>query len=179
MRTWHPRHLPDPPASLRALRPAPLAASSLPSGFATVRSVLSGDTLVIAGTARPGAPVSELQLSLSGLAAPRLSRHPEQRDEPHAFASREFLRKIVIGRLVKFRVDYVRANAAGAGGGQRFFATVWLPVPTPGAAEGAPLAVPEGTPSLNYAREGARAVPLRSATRCNSPHLPLPPPPRC
>ena len=59
--------------------------TSMSQGFATVKAVLSGDTLVLIGTAqRPGAAPPELQLSLSHLSAPRLSRHPEQGDEVRA-----------------------------------------------------------------------------------------------
>lgn len=104
------------------------------TGFGLVKAILSGDTVVVVGAAKPGSPPPEMQLSLSCLAAPRMSRHPEQKDELWGFASREFLRKIVIGRTVKFRVDYRSANG-------RAFATLWLP------AEG--TTVDPGAASLN------------------------------
>ena len=67
-----------------------------------------------------GVAAPEMQLSLSGVMAPRLSRHPDQRDEPFGWASREFLRKMVIGRAVRFRVDYRVEKIS------RSFATLWL-----------------------------------------------------
>lgn len=116
-------------------------------GFGTVKAVLSGDTLILVGTSpRPGAPPPELQLSLSHLSAPRLSRHPEQSDEVRArgkaqkdwrdrllpsclfplcsqafsWPSREFLRELTIGKTVRFRIDY-RVDKIS-----RSFGTIWL-----------------------------------------------------
>jgi len=62
--------------------PAPLP----PAGVGTVKAVLSGDTVVIVGNAKPGAAAPEIQLSLSHLKAPRLARGKEQKDEVRAAA---------------------------------------------------------------------------------------------
>ncbi|KAF5476474.1 hypothetical protein F2P56_003226 [Juglans regia] len=71
-----------------------------------VKAVPSGDSVVImAMTAnRPGLP-PEKTLTLSSLIAPRLARRGGV-DEPFAWDSREFLRKLIIGKEVAFRVDY-------------------------------------------------------------------------
>lgn len=70
----------------------------------------------------------ELQLSLSSLVAPRVARHPDQKDEPHGWASRDYLRKALIGRAVRFKVDY-RVEKIG-----RSFGTLWLVGDGPDAA---------------------------------------------
>ena len=68
---------------------------------ATIKSVLSGDTVILMGAARPGAtgPPAELTLTLSSLQAPRLNtRHAESAAaDPFAWSSREFLRNLLIG----------------------------------------------------------------------------------
>ncbi|KAF3316379.1 hypothetical protein TWF173_002225 [Orbilia oligospora] len=74
------------------------------STAAVVKSVLSGDTLVLIpkGTA-PGDTSKERQLSLAFVTAPRLKR---EGDEPFAFNSREFLRRNLVGREIQFKVLY-------------------------------------------------------------------------
>ncbi|KAG7291725.1 hypothetical protein NEMBOFW57_001744 [Staphylotrichum longicolle] len=64
--------------------------------IANVKSVLSGDTLVLAS---PNNPAAERTLSLAYVSAPRLSKDG---DEPFAFQSREFLRALTVGKQVKF-----------------------------------------------------------------------------
>ncbi|KAF0692996.1 Aste57867_15990 [Aphanomyces stellatus] len=75
------------------------------SGNATVKAVISGDTVVLVGSATNGPP-PELMLTLASLQAPKLARTAEQTDEPYAFASREFLRNLLIGKQVRFKVEY-------------------------------------------------------------------------
>lgn len=82
----------------------PNAASS--AGIGIVKAVLSGDTVVLQGASRAGTQAPELQLSLSHLSAPRIARHPDQRDEPFGWPAREYLRKVAVGKQVRFRVDY-------------------------------------------------------------------------
>jgi staphylococcal nuclease domain-containing protein 1 len=67
--------------------------------IANVKSVLSGDTLVLAS---PNNPAAERTLSLAYVSAPRLSKDG---DEPFAFQSREFLRALTVGKQVKFSVS--------------------------------------------------------------------------
>ncbi|XP_028770468.1 ribonuclease TUDOR 1 [Neltuma alba] len=71
-----------------------------------VKAVPSGDCLVIMAMAssKPG-PLPEKSITLSSLIAPRLARRGGV-DEPFAWESREFLRKLCIGKEVTFRVDY-------------------------------------------------------------------------
>ncbi|KAG5029883.1 hypothetical protein JHK87_013397 [Glycine soja] len=71
-----------------------------------VKSVPSGDCVVIMAmpTGKPG-PLPEKSITLSSLMAPRLARRGGV-DEPFAWESREFLRKLCIGKEVAFRVDY-------------------------------------------------------------------------
>ncbi|KAJ1417805.1 Tudor domain [Sesbania bispinosa] len=71
-----------------------------------VKAVPSGDCLVIVAVAssKPG-PLPEKTITLSSLMAPRLARRGGV-DEPFAWESREFLRKLCIGKEVTFRVDY-------------------------------------------------------------------------
>jgi staphylococcal nuclease domain-containing protein 1 len=68
---------------------------------AKVKSIISGDTLVLS---HPSDPRKERQLSLAFVTAPRLKK---EGDEPFAFASRDFLRKLLVGKIVNFRVLYV------------------------------------------------------------------------
>ncbi|XP_038878676.1 ribonuclease TUDOR 1-like [Benincasa hispida] len=71
-----------------------------------VKAVPSGDCLVITAMAssKPGPP-PEKTITLSSLIAPRLARRGGV-DEPFAWDSREYLRKLCIGKEVAFRVDY-------------------------------------------------------------------------
>ncbi|CAM9317809.1 unnamed protein product [Choristocarpus tenellus] len=81
------------------------------SGTATVKAVVSGDTVSLVGHATNGPP-PEMQLTLSSLQAPKLGRVPGVADEPFAFDSREFLRKMCIGKQVTFKVE----SQAGSSG---------------------------------------------------------------
>ncbi|KAF7840208.1 ribonuclease TUDOR 1-like [Senna tora] len=85
-----------------------------------VKAVPSGDCLVIVAMAssKPG-PLPEKTITLSSLIAPRLARRGGV-DEPFAWESREFLRKLCVGKEVTFRVDY---NVASI---NRDFGTVFL-----------------------------------------------------
>jgi hypothetical protein len=66
---------------LLILHPSRSNLSLLTAGTGVIKAVLSGDTVVLQGVARPGTPAPEMQVSLSGLMAPKMSRHPEARDE--------------------------------------------------------------------------------------------------
>ncbi|KAF8460328.1 hypothetical protein BDZ91DRAFT_739571 [Kalaharituber pfeilii] len=75
------------------------------ANIARVKSVSSGDTVVLLSTmkAPPGQPPTEKQLSLAYVTAPRFKK---EGDEPYAFVSRDFLRKLLVGREVQFGVLY-------------------------------------------------------------------------
>ncbi|GBG26689.1 Staphylococcal nuclease domain-containing protein 1 [Hondaea fermentalgiana] len=79
------------------------------TGFATVKEVLSGDTLVLVGQPKNGPP-PELRLTLSSLQAPRLAQKDKGEDEPFAWQAREFLRRACVGKLVTFQVEYSVAS---------------------------------------------------------------------
>ena len=65
-----------------------------------VKSVLSGDTLILTS---PNNPSAERTFSLAYVTAPHLKR---EGDEPFAFQSREYLRNIVVGKPVQCTVLY-------------------------------------------------------------------------
>eukprot|EP00238_Polyblepharides_amylifera_P007388 CAMPEP_0196585856 /NCGR_PEP_ID=MMETSP1081-20130531/52270_1 /TAXON_ID=36882 /ORGANISM="Pyramimonas amylifera, Strain CCMP720" /LENGTH=945 /DNA_ID=CAMNT_0041907545 /DNA_START=120 /DNA_END=2957 /DNA_ORIENTATION=- len=103
-----------------------------------VKAVHSGDCVTIMGRATNGPPPEKV-LTLASLVAPRLARPPDARDEPHAWESREFLRRVCIGREVVFRVDYsvpsigrefgsvhVRTEAEAGGGASHENLAFWV-----------------------------------------------------
>ncbi|KAL6711659.1 hypothetical protein ACN47E_004593 [Coniothyrium glycines] len=67
---------------------------------AKVKSVLSGDTVVLHNIKDPKA---ERTLSLAFVTSPRLRR---EGDEPFAFESRDYLRRLLVGKVVRFQVLY-------------------------------------------------------------------------
>ncbi|XP_038989395.1 ribonuclease TUDOR 1-like isoform X2 [Phoenix dactylifera] len=69
-----------------------------------VKAVPSGDCLLIMGSTKAEIP-PEKTITLSSLIAPRLARRGGV-DEPFAWDSREYLRKLCIGKEVTFKVDY-------------------------------------------------------------------------
>ena len=71
-----------------------------PPFIANVKSVLSGDTLVLTSPSNPNA---ERILSLAFVTGPRLNRDG---DEPFAFQSREYLRRLVVGKAVRCTILY-------------------------------------------------------------------------
>lgn len=73
-----------------------------------MKAVLSGDTLVLVGSAPAGKRAPELQVTLASLSAPRLG-NPSKADEPFAWESREFLRRLAINKPVRFKVAYTVA----------------------------------------------------------------------
>ncbi|KAI0600584.1 tudor domain-containing protein [Biscogniauxia sp. FL1348] len=68
--------------------------------FANVKSVLSGDTLVLTSQNNPNA---ERTFSLAFVTGPHLRR---EGDEPFAFQSREYLRRLVVGKAVQCTILY-------------------------------------------------------------------------
>jgi staphylococcal nuclease domain-containing protein 1 len=74
----------------------------LSKGVALVKSVPSGDSIVVVGNTG-----QEKLISLSGISAPRIGRGKSGADEPFAFEAREFLRKLVVGKRVSFDINHV------------------------------------------------------------------------
>ncbi|KAI9726905.1 MAG: hypothetical protein M1828_000253 [Chrysothrix sp. TS-e1954] len=71
-----------------------------PTQQAKVKSVLSGDTLVLTAV---GNPRNERTLSLAYVAAPRMKRDD---DETDAVESRDFIRRLLVGKVIQFRILY-------------------------------------------------------------------------
>ncbi|KAI3482995.1 hypothetical protein L1887_54115 [Cichorium endivia] len=124
-----------PPPTNGAPATATPAAPLVPAlKSAIVRSVLSGDTIVI----RPkgvNIPGKEETVHIAGIAAPRLGSR-DREDDPQAFPSREYLRLLTVGREIRYRIEYtVPAPAAIPGSAvaqPRQFAHVFLPPKAPG-----------------------------------------------
>uniref|UniRef100_A0A0D3FVE8 Ribonuclease n=1 Tax=Oryza barthii TaxID=65489 RepID=A0A0D3FVE8_9ORYZ len=87
-----------------------------------VKSVPSGDTVVIMDTSKAEEviPPPEMSVTLSCIIAPSLARRGGM-DEPFAWESREYLRRLLIGQDVRFRVEYT-ASPSGRKFGMVFFA---------------------------------------------------------
>ena len=75
--------------------------------------------MVIMGTNWSNGPPPTKTVCLAGLDTPRVGRR-DNPDEPFAWGSREFLRKMVIGKQVRFRIEFV------VPGGTRELGTVML-----------------------------------------------------
>lgn len=100
-----------------------------------VRSVVSGDTLLVLETpdkSKSNAPPGEFYLSLMGIKAPVLGKRVNKdgkdaqiiKDEPFAFESREFLRKLALGKPIVYRVE-IEVESQGAGP-KRKIGEAWL-----------------------------------------------------
>ena len=88
--------------------------------------VLSGDAITIRNQPRSGRP-KERQLNLSNVTAPRPARRgpgnsEATADEPGAWASREFLRKKLVGKEVLFTIE--TSTPTGREYGHVYLATV-------------------------------------------------------
>jgi staphylococcal nuclease domain-containing protein 1 len=108
---------------------------------------MSGDTIILA---HPNDPRKERTLSLAFVTSPRLRRDDDEvcdlQDlrfgvgtnaicpQPFAFASRDFLRKLLVGRVVNFKVLYVIPSS------KREYGILWVPngpqIPEAAVAEG-------------------------------------------
>eukprot|EP00934_Nitzschia_sp_Nitz4_P002159 Nitzschia sp. Nitz4//scaffold7_size249615//37641//40616//NITZ4_001145-RA/size249615-processed-gene-0.177-mRNA-1//-1//CDS//3329558346//2159//frame0 len=111
-----------------------------PSGVARVKQVLSGDTVVLVGKAvSPTAKAPEVTFALENVSAPRMaSKSNANVDEPGAFPAREWLRQLVVGKMVKFET-----KKQGASAGDRIYGLLHV---TPA----------DGTEPINVALEAVR-----------------------
>ncbi|CEH17477.1 Transcriptional coactivator p100 [Ceraceosorus bombacis] len=119
----------SPASASSAAAAGTVGTSANPLQGGVVRSVLSGDTVVV----RPkgvgvAVPSSESLIHIAGIAAPRMGSR-EREDEPQAFASREYLRQLLVGREIRWRQEY---TVPVTGGNPRVFAHVFLPPEAPG-----------------------------------------------
>lgn len=110
------------PAASNPMRPV------LPSrGAAKVKSVLSGDTVVLLGRATtPGGKPPEVVFTFERVTAPRMaSKANDSRDEPGAFPAREWLRGLCVGKTVSFET-----RKQGATAGDRVYGLLFFPDPS-------------------------------------------------
>lgn len=95
-------------------------------GTAIVKSVSSGDTVVLLG--RPSSPngkAPEVTFTFERVSSPRIaSKGNNNTDEPGAFPAREWLRNLVIGKTVTFET-----RKQGATAGDRVYGILFLPNP--------------------------------------------------
>ncbi|KAJ2724406.1 hypothetical protein GGI07_002007 [Coemansia sp. Benny D115] len=78
---------------------------------AVVKLALSGDTLILRGAQRGNAPPPERTLGLSFISSPHLGNPKQSKpDEPFSFEAREFLRRRVAGKPIKFVVRHKTAG---------------------------------------------------------------------
>jgi len=91
---------------------------------AIVKSVQSGDSLLLMGCDASRGPPPERLISLSGIACPRLGNKTSA-DQPYAWAAREFLRQQALGKRVTFIVE-PPAGGAPPPPGNRGFGVVYL-----------------------------------------------------
>jgi len=74
---------------------------------ALVKGVQSGDTLILSGRLpKNGSIPEEVNLTLTGVFAPRIGNSYKLEEEPFSFESREFLRNLLIGKIIQYKVDY-------------------------------------------------------------------------
>ncbi|KXS14781.1 hypothetical protein M427DRAFT_99284 [Gonapodya prolifera JEL478] len=98
------------------------ASSTAPSQRAFVKQVVSCDTVTLRGKPTANGPPPEKLFSFSNIVAPRLGNAKEPaKEEPHAFQSREELRRLLVGREVAYRVDYTTST------NKREFGVLYLP----------------------------------------------------
>jgi staphylococcal nuclease domain-containing protein 1 len=73
-------------------------------GTARIKSVLSGDTVVLLGRATAGGQSApEVTFTFERVTAPRMaSKANNNVDDPGAFSSREWLRNLCVGKTVTF-----------------------------------------------------------------------------
>lgn len=112
-----PHPIPSPPLSVHTptsantrpirrfyLTPVPPARYNMPFYSGKVKAALSGDSLILTS---PNHPERERILSLAYCSAPRLKK---EGDEPGAFESRDVLRRMLVGKNVRFQVLYAVPN---------------------------------------------------------------------
>eukprot|EP00577_Skeletonema_sp_RCC1716_P002625 CAMPEP_0113438738 /NCGR_PEP_ID=MMETSP0013_2-20120614/38104_1 /TAXON_ID=2843 ORGANISM="Skeletonema costatum, Strain 1716" /NCGR_SAMPLE_ID=MMETSP0013_2 /ASSEMBLY_ACC=CAM_ASM_000158 /LENGTH=930 /DNA_ID=CAMNT_0000329469 /DNA_START=47 /DNA_END=2839 /DNA_ORIENTATION=- /assembly_acc=CAM_ASM_000158 len=101
--------------------------SILPAtGSAKVKSVLSGDTVVLLGRAAEGGKAPEVTFTFERVTAPRMaSKANNNVDDPEAFPSREWLRNLCVGKTVFFET-----RKQGATAGDRVYGLLFMPDPS-------------------------------------------------
>jgi len=134
----------------------------LPSrGLARVKSVLSGDTVILLGKASgPNEKAPEVVFTLENISAPRVaSKGNGHIDEPGAFPSREWLRGLVVGKMCAFET-----RKQGATAGDRVYGLLNLTPPGAGPEETISIALEAvrngfATPRMIATAESAEEAP--------------------
>ncbi|PRP74122.1 hypothetical protein PROFUN_06447 [Planoprotostelium fungivorum] len=96
------------PSNNKKEKPAPKPKEN---GRGVVKTVTSGDSLVVIHIEKnQQGPPQERELTLTNISAPRLGKRKSKNsaareDEPFAFASREFLRKKLVGKQVSYLIE--------------------------------------------------------------------------
>ena len=89
---------------------------------ALVKGVLSGDAIILSGKVPKNSLTSipeENTLFLTGIISPKVGNSNKLEEEPYGFESKEFLRKLLIGKVITYKLDY-KSN-------DRLFGQVFLP----------------------------------------------------
>ena len=74
---------------------------------ALVKGVLSGDTIIISGPlSKDYSLPEEFNLTLTGVFAPKIGNSSKLEEEPYSFESREFLRKLIIGKVIIYLIFF-------------------------------------------------------------------------
>lgn len=95
-------------------------------GSAKIKSVLSGDTLVLLGRGGDGKTAPSVTFTFERVLAPRMaSKGNSNVDEPGAFSSREWLRNLCVGKTVTFET-----RKQGASAGDRVYGLLYMMDPT-------------------------------------------------
>ena len=134
--------------------PAPLALRAI------VKSIQSGDTLVLKGRAAPapGQAPKERVLHLAHLQAPRPGSR-DRADEVYSLEARDFLRTMLVGKEVSFEIVYTVPSNASTGSPQMEFGDVVLQRPDGTSVDVALAVVAAGASkvreSRNVEQEGA------------------------
>ncbi|OAF68719.1 hypothetical protein A3Q56_03538 [Intoshia linei] len=77
-----------------------------------VKQIISSDSVRIRGQPVRGPPAEET-LNFSHLTLPRTARRTDNQiilDEPYAWTTREFLRKLLVGKYIRYKVDFVASD---------------------------------------------------------------------
>ena len=97
------------PSSATAPGTGPVRVVKAPKeGFALVTAVSSGDSLQVIGNTAAGQKTPEKTIIVSGIQAPKFAKGKNQKDEPFAWESREYLRKRVIGKQSQYHSSQQR-----------------------------------------------------------------------
>ena len=76
---------------------------------ALVKGVPSGDTLILSGKIPKNSSLAipeEHTIILTGINSPKVGNSSKPEDEPYGFESKEYLRNLLIGKVINYKIDY-------------------------------------------------------------------------